>query len=585
MKTNFITKIKTRELTFILVGLLAGFAFGKLLLGNATKETQAHEHSEAAHAEKTIYTCSMHPQIRQEEPGNCPICGMELIPLASLEKTETSNPNAIELSESAAKLAEIETQKVSYGKAQKTTYLLGKISADERTMAKITARFGGRIEKLFVNFTGQEVKKGEKLATLYSPELIAAQRELIEALNYKSSNPKLYAAARSKLLLWGLTEAQIDHIETQKQAQLYFNILAPIEGTVLRRNVSEGEYIKEGSSLMQLADLNHIWVLFDAYEPDLPWIHKGDTVQFNLSAQAGKTYSGKIDFIDPVIDPKTRVAQLRISLSNPGNLKPGMFVNGVLQSTLKKDTPELLIPKTSVLWTGKRSLVYVKDSLAKTPTFIGKIITLGPQVGEYYVVEQGLEQGEEVATHGVFKIDASAQLAGNFSMMNPKKSALQSAEPEKKTNAVPLAFQKQLGKFTNVYFELKDAFVATNAQEVEAKAKLALGKLNQINMELLKGEQHTLWMPMYTEMKKNLQLIISTSGIAMKRHYFSLLSDKLTETIDKIGVDTGSPLYLQFCPMAFDNKGAYWISNEKQIMNPYFGDMMLHCGEVKRTFK
>ncbi len=268
-----LTETLKQNYKLILIVLAAGIILGWLVSpssGGSSTAEDAHQHIESAGAEQ-LWTCSMHPQIKQNHPGNCPICGMELIPLTQETSTkQETDPNEIQMTEDAMKLAEIQTVTVRRGKPDKDVILQGKVRADERNIAKLTARFGGRIEKLFVNFTGQDVRKGEKLGVIYSPDLITAQRELLEAARYKDTNPSFYKASRSKLKLWDLTEAQIDALENSGDPVVYFDILSPISGTVKKRNVTSGDYVKEGAPLFEVIDLSRVWILFDAYETDLP---------------------------------------------------------------------------------------------------------------------------------------------------------------------------------------------------------------------------------------------------------------------------------------------------------------------------
>ncbi len=417
-------RFSKREIIISVSALIIGLIIGKFALGTHNEENEeGHNHNLEQLTENgiTIWTCSMHPQIRQSDPGNCPICGMELIPADNTDaEEEASDPNEIQMSEAAIKLAEVQTVQVKRGIPDKSVFLLGKVQADERNIAELTARFGGRIEKLFVNYTGQNVQKGQMLATIYSPDLITAQRELLEASQYKKDNPSFYRAARTKLKLWDLSEQQIDDIEKKGEPKTYFDILSPISGTVTRRDVAVGDYVKEGNPLFEVIDLSRIWVMFDAYESDLPWIKNGDEIKFSLQSLPGKTYSGKVSYIDPFIDARTRVAKVRVEMANPGLMfKPEMFANGILDSKISAKKDALLIPKTAILWTGKRAVVYVKVPNRKKPTFIYRQILLGPEAGNFYVVADGLKEGEVIATNGVFKIDASAQLAGKASMMNP----------------------------------------------------------------------------------------------------------------------------------------------------------------------
>ncbi len=384
-------------------------------------QIEGHEGHDHASEDPATWTCSMHPQIKQDKPGQCPICAMDLIPLATTQSSaDNVDPDEIVLTESAVKLATIQTMTVSEGTPHKKVHLQGKVHADERNIAVLTARFGGRIEKLFVNFTGQNVRKGEKLATIYSPDLITAQRELLEALSFKENRPSFYTAAKAKLKLWDLTDDQISAIEKEGEPRLYFDVLSPISGTVMMRHVTLGDYVREGSPLFRVTDLKRVWVMFDAYETDLPWIKKGDHMALTIQSIPGKKFEGTVAYIDPFINPKSRTAKVRIELPNPGlKLKPEMFANGVLHSKIAASSNHLLIPKSSILWTGKRAVVYVKVPERESPSFIYREITLGPEAGNFYVVADGLMEGEVIAVNGVFKIDAAAQLEGKTSMMNP----------------------------------------------------------------------------------------------------------------------------------------------------------------------
>ena len=604
MKINYSKK----ELSIAGITLVVGIFLGWLFFGGSgsneskaknSEQEELHDHSDE---EVAIWTCSMHPQIKMDKPGKCPICGMDLIPLESEDAgSDVIAFDEIQMSESAIKLADIQTAKVLKGKAEKTINLLGKVQADERRIAELTARFGGRIEKLYVNFTGQNVRKGQKLATIYSPELIAAQRELLEASKFKETNPGFYKAARTKLKLWDLNEKQIDAIVEKGEPQLYFNVLSPITGTVTARHVSLGDYVKEGQGLFEVIDLTKVWVMFDAYESDLPWIKLGDEITYTIQSIPGKVFKGKVTYVDPFINAKTRVAKVRVEQSNPRlELKSEMFANGILESKMEKNN-ELLIPKSAVLWTGKRAVVYVKVPNRKKPSFQYREIDLGSLAGDFYIVNSGLEEGEEIAVNGVFKIDAAAQLAGKPSMMNPDGGKIstghagmdmggdnqemnQKVEEVNRAN-VPEQFKKQLNNPVTEYLKIKDAFFASDAQEVDKYVKSMKSALENVDMKLLEGKEHIAWMDLLKMINFSLDKIQKGKNIDEKRVGFRTLSDHITTAIEKFGVKSDKTLYLEFCPMADDNKGAYWISTQKEIKNPYFGEQMPTCGEVKKTYK
>lgn len=406
--------------------VLAGLLLSRIIFHRPDEEKVKQEITMNEN-KKTIWTCAMHPQIRMDHPGKCPICGMDLIPLE--QTTAIVNPDAVVMTEEGMKLAEVQTSIVTMEKPVKVIQLYGKIQADERLVQTMPAHVPGRIEKLLVNFTGEEVRNGQAIAEIYSPELITAQKELLEALKMKEMQPMLLDAAREKLRQWKFTDSQIANIENSGAAKTVFDVYATVSGIVINKNVNVGDYVSQGTPLYEIADLSHVWALFDAYETDLPWIRKGDKVTFTLQSEPGKEYSGEVSFIDPVINPQTRVANVRIEIPNTGNkLKPDMFINGTVKSHLATSGNSLVIPQTSVLWTGTRSVVYVKLADTIEPSFVMREITLGPELSNSYVVLKGLREGEEIVTNGTFSIDASAQLEGKPSMMNPEGG---------KTNTMP----------------------------------------------------------------------------------------------------------------------------------------------------
>lgn len=578
---NLIQKIK-ENIKYILPSIIIGLFFGWLFFAgtsnSATERTQNTEEKITEH-----WTCSMHPQIDEPEPGQCPICGMDLIPKNTAGgDDEAVGEGEILMTQSAIKLADIQTYSVKKGIPEKKVYLLGKAQADERKIAELTARFSGRIEKLFVNFTGQNVKRGQKLATIYSPELVAAQKELMEAIAFKKSNPSFYTAARSKLKLWDLTDKQIDDIEKNGKPKLYFDILSPISGTVTMRHVALGDYVKEGDALFQVVDLTKIWVLFDAYESDLPWLKIGDEVNFVFQSLPGEKFKAKITFIDPFINPQTRVAKVRVELRNPNlKIKPEMFADGIVKSEISGKNSDILIPKTSVLWTGKRSVVYVKVPDRKNPSFKMRTIDLGPEAGNFYVVNSGLKEGEVIASNGVFKIDAAAQLAGVTSMMNP-------GEEIKDDNIyrldTPKEFVAQINTLLNSYLKMKDNFFAADREKASAQAKDILKNLKEVNMELLKGDAHMYWMKLAKTIKENAKVIAEATNIDTQRRAFKPLSETMIKVYKSFGLEN-EKVYVQFCPMFDDNKGAFWLSTQKQIQNPYYGDLMPTCGDTKDSIQ
>jgi len=407
-----------RQTIFLSITLIIGIFLGWVFFHSSPAKEENHDHA-AETSKETIWTCAMHPQIRMHEPGKCPICGMQLIPLN--QGGVTIDPGAIHMTKEAAQLANVLTSKVSKQSPVKELRLYGKVQADERLLQSQVSYLPGRIEKLLVNFTGEVVRKGQTLAVIYSPDLVTAQQELLETAATKESQPALYEASKDKLRQWKLTEKQIAAIETSGKVKTEFEVFASATGIVSARRVNTGDFISPGSVLFDIADLSHVWIMFDAYESDLPYLSKGQKVAFTIQAMPGTSYSGNITFIDPVLDPNTRIARIRIEINNPGGkLKPEMFATGIVQANLIDYKDKMVIPRTAVLWTGKRSVVYVKQAKTTEPIFKIREIELGPMLGNSYVVMNGLNDGEEIVTEGAFSVDASAQLEGKPSMMNPK---------------------------------------------------------------------------------------------------------------------------------------------------------------------
>lgn len=407
--------------------LLAGLFLGWLIFSGGSSSSKRaampehnHDHDHSHAHDEEVWTCSMHPQIRMDKPGKCPICAMDLIPLKTTGSGDAGiDPDAIQLSAEAVALANIQTTIVSRQNPVKEIRLYGTIQVDERLSQSQTSHVSGRIEKLMISFTGESVRRGQPIATIYSPELLSAQQELLEAVKMKDIQPVLLQAAREKLSLWKLSDAQIASIERSGEISPLIDITANTGGIVVSKNINQGDYISTGTILFDIADLSRVWAVFDAYESDLPFLKVGDKLDYTLQSLPGKTFSGKISFINPILDPATRTAKVRVETANPHTeLMPGMYANALASAPLKQYNNEIVIPKSAVLWTGKRSIVYVKQPDTETPAYLLREIELGPSLGEAYLVLGGIEDGDEIVTNGAFTIDASAQLSGKHSMMN-----------------------------------------------------------------------------------------------------------------------------------------------------------------------
>ncbi|WP_158856989.1 efflux RND transporter periplasmic adaptor subunit [Lunatibacter salilacus] len=564
--------MKQQKSIIIIICLFLGIVIGWMIRGGG----EDHPDGEHTHmGENGIeYTCSMHPQIRQNEPGQCPICGMALIPLGS-KKGKESGPYVLEMTPEAVALSNVQTSLAKQDTGTGKLVLSGKIQSDEQRTKSLTANFAGRVDHLYVNFTGQEVKKGEKLATLYSPELVNVQKELLETAKIKDRQPALYQAAKEKLRLWKISEEQIASIESSGNVQTQFDIFSDISGVVMARNVSVGDFVNRGTPLFELVDLSNVWVMLDAYESDLGAVKKGDELSFQVSAYPGKEFKAKVTYIDPVLNPDTRTVGIRAEAVNRnGELKPEMFVSAAI-SVSQAGQSGLMIPKTALLWTGPRSVVYVQKGSKEAPAFEMREIETGARVGEDYLVISGLEEGEQVVSNGVFAIDAAAQLSGNYSMMT---------RPDVKTLEVPEEFKTQLTALIKSYLLIKDALVETDVKATQEAANPAKSSLTQVDMKLLDSKAHESWMGLMKPIQSSLDKIAQINDVEEQRKHFETLSDNLIEAVEIFGI-SGDSFYKHYCPMAFRDEGAVWLSLEEEVRNPYFGEKMLTCGEIQKTYR
>ena len=454
-------------------GLVVGFLAGRGCAGRpppAVSETVG-----IAPVQAELWTCSMHPQIRQPKPGSCPICGMDLVPVAAA--AEPDQARRVTLSPAARRLAEVAVATVERRAVAVETRLVGKVQFDETRLAYISPRVPGRIDRLYANYVGVPVKAGDHLADLYSPDLVAAQQELLSLAKTATEgidSGSLLNATRERLRLWGLTAEQIAEIERLGRVRDHVTFYAPIGGIVVEKEAREGLYVETGARLFTVADLTRVWVVLDAYESDLVWLRFAQEVTFEVAAYPGETFKGLIAFIDPLLNPATRTVKVRVNVPNAdGRLKPEMFVRATVRAAVTgdgrvaradlrgrwispmhpeivKDGPgtcdvcgmplvraedlgyagpddasnplPLVIPATAPLLTGPRAVVYVAVP-GSDGVYEGRDIVLGPRAGDYFLVRQGLQEGEQVVINGNFKIDSSLQIQGRPSLMAPEQPA------------------------------------------------------------------------------------------------------------------------------------------------------------------
>ena len=544
------------------------------------------EPSRSVQAEDTskVWTCSMHPQIQQSESGGCPLCGMDLIPLT--EGDVGVGDADIHLSERAMMLASIETTLVQSEPVVKEIDVRGRVAISEETEFAQTSHVSGRIEDLLVTHNGQTVKKGDIVAKVYSPELTTAQEELLEAAKMVSTNPSLLRAAKAKMRNWKLSDRQIERILKRGSVIEEIPIVADVSGTILRLKVTEGDHLMVGQSLYELVDLSTSWVLFDIYERDLLWVEVGDVVSFATRGNPNQIFNESIQFIDPVLNQRTRTAKARVLLDTSQTLRTGEWVEGTIVTTSDDDNEVALqIPKTAVLWTGKTSVVYVKNP--SSTVGIGEVfemreVQLGSRLKDTYIVESGLFAGEEVVMEGAFSVDSAVQLIGKQSMMREIESAIEGVPS---TTSIPLSASALRGmkRILSGYIALKDALQSDDVERANREVSLLKGRLDKVSKTEFASVDQGYWEQWQQQWGAELNDLGKAHTIKELRRGFVHVSAQWISLLDRTG-PLGQTLYVQYCPMADNNQGATWVSTSEEITNPYFGASMLHCGEIQETW-
>ncbi len=591
------------------------------------------------------YTCSMHPTWRSKDPDSkCGICFMELIPV-STGVASAAGSTQLAISESARAMSRIETARVGRFYPTAQIRLLGKVTQDETAIARLTAYFPGRIERLFVNYLGIPVAEGEHLAEVFSPELLAAFAELRQAHLTAGKSIDMgelmedlavetLRMAREKLRLFGLSSSQIEAIEQGEYDSDRLTIYAPIGGVVTHLAVREGDYLKTGDPIATIADLSRLWLDLEAFESQLSMLRWGQLVTFTVEAHPGEVFQGRISFIEPFVDERTRTAAVRVAVDNADDrLKPGMFASAVVRTrvselgavmddamagkwvgpmhpTVVEDDPgacdicgmdlvtaeslgvvgepdahemPLVIPHTAVLFTGTRSVVYVEVEDTENPTYEFREIVLGPRAGEFHIVKSGLQEGESVVVNGAFRIDSAMQIEAKPSMMSPSgggavghdHGAMQMPPPEASLS-VPEPFLDSLDPVYDAYLRVQESLAADDLGgflEAAGELKSALESVSETG---LAGETLVGW----RNASSKLATSQPTTTIEQARASFETMSDGVIELHRRFGHSPDEDWSIAYCPMAFDSAGADWLQRGDTINNPYFGASMLGCGDI-----
>lgn len=420
---------RIRTLGLISLGLVAGIG-GTLLLRPAARDAHAYE---APAAKKQMYQCPMHPQILMDHQTPCPICGMDLVPVegegSSGRSTDTHSAITIDLERQ--QLIGLKTEEAGEAPISGELRALGRVAVDETRVRKVNVKVEGFVEKLFVDFTGKPVAKGAPLFSLYSPEFVSAQREYLLALRtqkalaggtLRESGGDLLEAAKRRLTLWDVPREAIEQLEKTGEPQRALTLRSPIAGVVTAKNIVEGARITPADTPFEITDLGHVWVLVDVYESELPRVRVGMAAELSTQASPGRLFKGRVAFVDPVMDPKTRTAKARLEFSNAnGELKPEMFGEVQLKGQGRKG---IVIPLDAVLDAGTSKVVFISLGNGK---FEPREITIGTTVGERIEIRSGLEAGEKVVVHANFLVDSESRLKAALSQMSQKGAPAPSA--------------------------------------------------------------------------------------------------------------------------------------------------------------
>ena len=570
--------MKRAKLGRVIVALLAAFAIGR-----ATVERTADSDSDDAPGGRAsvaeVWTCSMDPQVRRDGPGTCPFCGMELVPASSIPSS--SAPTEVVLSERARALAAVRTVEVGGGAEDvddsERRRFVARVAVDETRQEVVTTWTAGRIDRLHVRATGARVARGQVVATIYSPEVYGAHQDLLVArrhLERVSEGPLGDAArasvesARERLRLLGFEGDALAELERASAPARQVPVRSPASGTVIERLATQGAYVAAGAPLYRVARLDRVWAKLDAYERDLPRLAVGQAVTLRFEGLT-EPIEGRVAFVDPVVDARRRVAEVRVEVPNPnGALRPGLV--GEAEVVLAPGTTAMLVPASAVIHTGRRSIVYVEKELG---TYEARVVTVDrPRgTGDSAVVPviDGLRAGERVVVHGAFVLDAELQIRGGASAMSRDgDSAYVELDAEGRAALAPLV---------EAAVVLAEALAASDTSQVTTSAHDVLAAVERARID------DGAWESLARELRARGEAVARAGELSSAREAFEPLSRAIERVLARYGNPTDAPVRVAHCPMAFDNRGARWVQRGERVDNAYFGDAMRTCGTIEAT--
>jgi Cu(I)/Ag(I) efflux system membrane fusion protein len=534
--------------------------------------------SEAADTSKQreplYYQSAMHPWIKSDKPGRCTICGMELTPVYEGEQgfDAAGGENVVALSQTQIQVLHVETAEVKKRPLDRTLHVAGMIDDDATRHRILSALIDGRIEKLHVNYMGAEVEEGQPLADFYSPDLLQAERE------YRQLSGGMKAAAALRLRQMGLTPEQIQQVETKTEDNLTSEIRSPVGGTVVARNVYEGQYVKTGDTLFEIADFSTMWFVFRAYEQDMPWIEPGQSVTITTASIPGKSFVGKITFIDPNFDEATRSTSVRVELPNPlvngrRELLHRLYAEGVV----KIEIPSTLsIPRSAIIQTGPEAVVYVDR---EGGAYARTVVETGRRGDTLVEVRSGLQEGDRVVTNGNLLIDGQAEMNRAF--------MVQAEAPESTPEVQPLTEpqQKAVAEFVRVADAMAAALAADDLAAFNKASEPAMGTTGAL-VTALKGREGIAADLDALDKARHFHGFEDMAKARVAFYQWVMPAVSLLQPVRKL--EAAPPFQVWQCPMVDQSipdvpKKGFWIqTGNRPGANPYFGAEMLECGsEIK----
>lgn len=578
----------------VVLSVVIAFAVGMCVSGGFD---ESHEHARSTAsggASVDEWTCPMHPQIRTDRFGACPICGMDLVEVESDADESSADGSAnqtITLSERSRALARIRTMEiVPMASSMRELRLLGRISYDETRIKRVTAWTGGRIDRLLVATTGHRIRAGQSVAKLYSPEIYAAQSDLIQAAKQvlKLENGTAIArqaaqlaldAARQRLRLLGVSAKQVQLMQRADVPNRHIWIRTPFGGTVIERRVDEGDYVDTGTALYRLADLTRVWVQLDAYETDLPLVHVGDRVALSIVGIPDKLFEGRVAFIDPVVEPGTRIVKVRVEVDNPtGALRPGMFAEATLHSE-QTNGAMLMLPRSAPLFTGRRSIVYVEIPTDDRLIYQAREVVLGPRAGDWYPVVSGLRAGERVVVRGAFVIDADLQIKGGNSMMSRSDDvALASRRP---IYQIPELVRTSLAEVVRSYLTIGEALVHADLSRARQTSRQLSSHVTRATAQMPKT-LNARWQSDAGAFAESARLLSGRNHLQRARQAYRKLGEHMIWMLQTFGNPLDVRIHLMVCEQTATTTESRWLQRVHQVMNPYREPSQSRCEQLRQ---